>query len=434
MAVQTPVRLTVEEYLAWEETNFEKHEYIDGEVRRMAGAKAYHNRIMMNIAIAIGSQLIDSDCYLLSSEMRVRAGETRYLYPDLSAVCGEAQFARDNELELLNPVLVVEVTSPSSLDTDRGEKRDFYFDLPSVQAYLIIDQDRPCLELCTRADDGWHTATFTDLGDFVPLRCRSTAIWPSPMSTAASPSTPRPTSPYAHDCHPDPIRATITRHQLDVRINMAVQTPVRLTVEEYLAWEDTNFEKHEYIDGEVRCMAGAALKHNQIASNASGALWQALGDSGCMVLSSDMRVRVGATRYYYPDLSAVCGDAQFARDNEMELLNPVLVVEVTSPSSLDIDRGEKRDFYFDLPSVQAYLIIDQDRVRVELCTRADDGWRTARSSLIWRCRPAATARLQLGPRRCLPRHRLRRPARLALTRTIATRTPSALQSHDISLM
>ena len=51
MAIETPVRLTVEEYLAWEETNFEKHEYIDGEVRCMAGARGPHNRIMMNIAV-----------------------------------------------------------------------------------------------------------------------------------------------------------------------------------------------------------------------------------------------------------------------------------------------------------------------------------------------------------------------------------------------
>ncbi len=170
MAVQTPVRLTVEEYLAWEETNFEKHEYIDGEVRRMAGAALKHNQIAMNTGVAIANQIANSGCIVLSSDMRVKVGAARYFYPDLTVVCGEAQFARDNEMELLNPVLVAEVTSPASLDIDRGEKRDFYFDLPSVQAYLIIDQDRPCLELCTRADDGWHTATFTDLGDFVPLR------------------------------------------------------------------------------------------------------------------------------------------------------------------------------------------------------------------------------------------------------------------------
>ena len=169
MAVETPVRLTVEEYLAWEETNFEKHEYIDGEVRCMAGAKGPHNRIMMNIAVSIGRQLDDSDCFLLSSEMRVKAAETRYVYPDLSAVCGEEEYDRENEMELVNPVLVIEVTAPSSIHIDRGEKTNVYLEAPSIQAYLIIDLHRVCAELLIRSDSGWRTTLFDTLDDVVPL-------------------------------------------------------------------------------------------------------------------------------------------------------------------------------------------------------------------------------------------------------------------------
>ena len=169
MAVETPVRLTVEEYLAWEETNFEKHEYIDGEVRCMAGATKSHNRIMMNLAITIGRQLDDSPCYLLSSEMKVKSRSTRYLYPDLSAVCGEGAVEHENEMVLLDPVLVIEVTSPSSLRYDRGEKREFYFDVPSIQAYLIVDQHRVYAELCTRVEGGWQTHSFTSADEVVPL-------------------------------------------------------------------------------------------------------------------------------------------------------------------------------------------------------------------------------------------------------------------------
>lgn len=176
MAIETPVRLTVEEYLAWEEKNFEKHEYIDGEVRCMAGAKGTHNRIMMNIAVSIGRQLDNSDCFLLSSEMRVKAAETRYVYPDMSAVCGEAQFARDNEMELVNPLLVIEVTSPTSIDIDRGEKMDLYFEVPSIQAYLIIDQHRVSAELSIRADAGWRTTSYEDLDDIVPLEILNCAL------------------------------------------------------------------------------------------------------------------------------------------------------------------------------------------------------------------------------------------------------------------
>ncbi len=169
MAVAAPLRLTVEEYLEWEEDNFEKHEYIDGEVRCMTGATGRHNRIMMNLAIAIGRKLDDSTCYLLSSEMKVKASDTRYLYPDLCAVCGEANYEKENEMVLLNPILAIEVTSPSSIEYDRGDKRDFYFDVSTVQAYLIIDQHRPYADLYTRAENGWHVQVFNSLENVIPL-------------------------------------------------------------------------------------------------------------------------------------------------------------------------------------------------------------------------------------------------------------------------
>jgi len=169
MAIHTPERLTVEDYLAWEESNFEKHEYIDGEVRCMAGAKGPHNLIMSNTNVAIGMQLLDTDCGLFSSDMKVKAGAARYLYPDLSVVCGEAQYEAANAMVLLNPLIVVEVTSPSSMRIDRIDKRDFYFDVASVQSYLVIDQHRVCVELNVRGDVSWASVSFTSLDDVVPL-------------------------------------------------------------------------------------------------------------------------------------------------------------------------------------------------------------------------------------------------------------------------
>lgn len=169
MAVETPVRLTVEEYLAWEELNFEKHEYIDGEVRCMAGATIRHNKIAMNTGIAIGVQLAETNCSIVGSDMRTKAGARRYYYPDLSVFCGEGLFLRENEMELINPVLVVEVTSPTSINTDRREKRNSYYEVPSIQAYLIIDQHRVCAELSIRSESGWRTTLFETLDDAVPL-------------------------------------------------------------------------------------------------------------------------------------------------------------------------------------------------------------------------------------------------------------------------
>ena len=169
MAVETPVRLTVDEYLAWEEKNFEKHEYIDGEVRCLAGATRTHNQIAMNTGIAIDVQIADTNCTILGSDMRARVGNTRYFCPDLTVISDEAQFERENEMELLNPILVIEVTSPSSIDIDRVEKRNAYLEVPSIQAYLIIDQHRVCAELSLRSETGWRTTSFEQLDAVVPL-------------------------------------------------------------------------------------------------------------------------------------------------------------------------------------------------------------------------------------------------------------------------
>ncbi len=169
MAIQTKQMMTVADYLAWEERQEFKHEYIDGEIIEMTGGTWKHSRIMINLTLAIGRQLENSNCVLLSSEMRVRVSDTRYVYPDLSAVCGDESLEDEKELTLLNPVFVVEVISPSSETRDRVEKREYYYDVPSIEAYLIVDQDRLRAELYTRAEDGWRLQEFSSLDDVIPL-------------------------------------------------------------------------------------------------------------------------------------------------------------------------------------------------------------------------------------------------------------------------
>ncbi len=162
-------RLSVQEYLAWEAENEIKHEYIDGEVFAMSGGTGKHSSIMINITVAIGQQLGDSVCSLHSSEMKVKINDWRYVYPDLSAVCGKSSYEDESEISLLNPILVVEVTSPSSIESDRIAKRDLYREVPSIQGYLIIDQHRVCAEHYTRADLGWLLKVYTDPADVIPL-------------------------------------------------------------------------------------------------------------------------------------------------------------------------------------------------------------------------------------------------------------------------
>ncbi len=170
MEIQTKPTMSVADYLEWEAGEEFKHEFIDGEVIEMTGGTRNHSRIMINLTLAIGRQLDDAALTLHSSELRVKISDTRYVYPDLSAVCGQEMLEDDSELTLLNPIFVVEVTSPSSMSYDRVDKLGFYLEVPSIEAYLIVDQDRLRADLYFRADEGWLLRVFNSPDDVIPLR------------------------------------------------------------------------------------------------------------------------------------------------------------------------------------------------------------------------------------------------------------------------
>jgi len=155
---------------------------------------------------------------------------------------------------------------------------------------------------------------------------------------------------------------------------MAVDRIRQMTVEEYFAFDEASEYKNEYIDGEVIPMTGGTLHHSAIMANAMGELRQRLKQSQCQVHTSAMRVRIGPTRYLYPDFSVVCG-APATDDRFLNLFNPLLVAEVISPSSVDRDRGEKLRYYQSISSLQVYLVIDQHQPRVESYTRRTSAWR-----------------------------------------------------------
>ncbi len=169
MAIQTSSKMTVADYIAWEAGNELKHEFIDGEVIEMTGGTGKHSKIAANIIFAIYGRVDFSNYAVHTSDMRIRVSETRYVYPDVSAVRGEEVYEDESELTLLNPVLVVEVTSPSSVSNDRIDKLGLYLVVPSIEAYLIVDQDRIRADLYTRADDGWLLRVFSRPDDVIPL-------------------------------------------------------------------------------------------------------------------------------------------------------------------------------------------------------------------------------------------------------------------------
>lgn len=145
-----------------------------------------------------------------------------------------------------------------------------------------------------------------------------------------------------------------------------------IPVEDYLLGERDSEVKHEYVDGQVYAMAGASVNHNIIVSNVSGLLWNALQGQPCFPVSSDMMVKTSDFQYRYPDVVVICDGDETGDEHVSE--NPRLIVEVLSNSTRQQDTEIKRREYLAMPSLQEYVLIEQDVVDVEVFRRSDD-WR-----------------------------------------------------------
>jgi len=143
------------EYLQRERAARERSEYREGRVFAMAGASRNHNRIVTNISSSLNVQLKSRDCNNYSSDMRVSlGGGKRYVYPDVVVTCGREEFEDEKHDTLLNPVVIVEVLSPSTEAHDRGEKFFYYQSIPSLEEYVLVSQERKRLEIFRRREDG----------------------------------------------------------------------------------------------------------------------------------------------------------------------------------------------------------------------------------------------------------------------------------------
>ena len=148
----------------------------------------------------------------------------------------------------------------------------------------------------------------------------------------------------------------------------------RLPPAEYLAIERAAKFKSEFFAGEMFAMAGASPAHVLITSNVNREIGTQLKGRPCRVYSSDLRVKVSATGLHtYPDVVVVCGDQQFDDEKRDTLLNPTLIVEVLSPTTEAYDRSDKFDHYRQMESVEEYVLIAQDRPRVEHYARQAGG-------------------------------------------------------------
>ncbi|MFZ4813878.1 MAG: Uma2 family endonuclease [Phototrophicaceae bacterium] len=163
-------RMTVEEYLAFERASDEKHEYIDGKIYAMAGAKPHHVLIATNIARSLGNQLEEGPCTVYQSDLKVNVKtKSGFVYPDIVVVCGDLEYYDDSQDIITNPILIVEVLSPSTEKRDRTTKFRLYEALPSLQAYVLVSQDEVNIEQYWRNGETWGYEAATSLDRVLTL-------------------------------------------------------------------------------------------------------------------------------------------------------------------------------------------------------------------------------------------------------------------------
>lgn len=147
--------------------------------------------------------------------------------------------------------------------------------------------------------------------------------------------------------------------------------------EDYLRLERESPTRHEFLDGTVWAMAGGSLDDSAIGVNVTTLLRGALGARRCRVFNTDLRMRVKATGLAtYPDASVICGRVELDPDDDKghTATNPILLVEVLSPSTERYDRGEKLAHYKQIPSLREVMLVAHDGRRVDLWRRVESGW------------------------------------------------------------
>jgi len=163
MLVERRLKRTLEDYFDLESHSAEKHEFLNGEIFAMGGAKSSHNLVATNTLVALAAALRGQPCKPFNSDQRVHVPRTGlYTYPDGGVACGKWQIHAVDRMSLLNPVLLFEVLATSTTDYDRGSKLDHYKAIPSVREVLLIAQPERRVEHHRRIDgDRWTATTHT---------------------------------------------------------------------------------------------------------------------------------------------------------------------------------------------------------------------------------------------------------------------------------
>jgi len=151
----------------------------------------------------------------------------------------------------------------------------------------------------------------------------------------------------------------------------------RMSLREYVAWEETSGSKHEFYRGEIFAMAGTTIRHNRISGNIYAFLHRLLEGGTCEPFGSDQRIRIPPVDLStYPDISIVCGGLQIDGADRRGITNPRVIFEILSKSTANYDHGQKFEFYQTLESLREYVLVEQSRPAIVHYIRDRDGtWR-----------------------------------------------------------
>lgn len=184
MAVARKRNYTVAEYFELDGASDQRHEFVDGEIFAMSGGTANHNRITVDLGLALGNALRtgNAPCEVFSTDMRLYIQKANaYTYPDVMLVCGHIEFQPGRRDVLTNPTILFEVLSDSTSSYDHTRKFALYRQLPSLREYVMLDQDRDSVECFRRAESNlWVFQAYESLTDNLEL---PTAALEIPVST-----------------------------------------------------------------------------------------------------------------------------------------------------------------------------------------------------------------------------------------------------------
>lgn len=154
------VQYTYAEYVAFEASSNVKHEFFDGQIYAMAGGTAEHAALSATFIALLFPQLRHGECQTYNSDLRVHTPSRVATYPDVMVICGPPAYDPNDRLAVTNPTLIVEVTSRSTEEYDRGDKFEHYKSLGSLRQYVLVSHNERSLDVWTRSDDkAWRMTT-----------------------------------------------------------------------------------------------------------------------------------------------------------------------------------------------------------------------------------------------------------------------------------